>query len=157
MIAKYNQKIYRYVANSRKKCIITSLRSKKEDDFTKDDDIFYKDVEEEELTDIFDVKFFVGYDAQLPGTPTEWEIDSSAIGMSGRKVRLLFTQGYLPGWKVTDKYVCEKHVDVSNLSYGRVIYKFRKKDGVQCELTEEQLLTPNELVTLAQSLDREHL
>ena len=157
MIAKYNEKLYRYVANSRQRRIITSQSSKREEDFIKDDEIFYRNVAEEELTDIFDVKFYVGYDAKLPDTPTEWAIENSAIGMLGKKVRLLFTEGYLPDWKVTDKYVCEKCVSVSELSYGKTVYKYKKKDGVISELIEEQMLSPKELIQLAKSLDMLHI
>ena len=76
MIAKYKEHYYSYSANSGERTIVTENKEKAypEFEYEEDDEVFYKDVSEEELSDIFDIRFFVEYDTQLPHTPLMWEL-----------------------------------------------------------------------------------
>ena len=138
MIAKYKEHYYSYSANSGERTIVTENKEKAypEFEYEEDDEVFYKDVSEEELSDIFDIRFFVEYDTQLPHTPLMWDLFPEDFSENG--VYLVFAKGHLPNWEITDKYICRKLISYKEITKCEVVYEYKKKDGVQGDLKESK-------------------
>ena len=139
MFAQYNGYCYGYISNIRTKEIITRQEYKTDSGFTKDGDLYVKNVQEGDLSDIYNVGVWVSYNANLPTTPKEWRLICSKSTVSEQGVLLIFADGILPGWDVIDKNVCSKRVPLSDLLDAKVVYTYRKKDGTLFEqsVTEE--------------------
>ncbi len=159
MLAKYKEKIFVYILNRRKKEIITRHQEKADSDFQKDRDVYYRKIEEEELTDIFDVEFWASYDAGLPHTPSVWEIRSEDGGIANGKVMLRFAAGVLPGWELEDKNICRKYVDSSELRDAKVVYIYNKKDGKDMASPQrnELAVSVEEMLALCKQFERTKL
>ena len=69
MIAKYKDNYYSCVLNSKRQILLTRFKNKAVYGFEEDDDIFIKNIAQEELCDIFDVHYYVEYDSKLEYTP----------------------------------------------------------------------------------------
>lgn len=148
MFAKFNDTIYSYVANRRKKEIITRNLNKTNADFKRDGGVFYKAVSEEELTDIFNVEIWVNYNTGLPNTPFYWQVGIDGRGYADGKILLRFSEGILPGWNIEEKNVCIKYVDVNEIEKAKVVYVYKRKDNTTClpsqkvekEITVDEML-----------------
>ena len=149
MFAQYNGYCYGYISNIRNKEIITRQEQKVDSSFTKDGDLYVKNVQETDLLDIYNVAIWVSYDANLPTTPKEWRLICSKSTVSDKGVLLIFADGILPGWDVIDKNVCSKRVPLSDLVDAKVVYTYRKKDGTLFEqpVTEEMSIDVTEVTT----------
>lgn len=129
MLAKYKGRIYAYVSNSTNKVITTRQKGKADTDFKKDRDDFYKEVNEEDITDVFEVRYWAAYDAGLPDTPSLWIVQEEAGGIEKERIQLMFCNGILPGWEIEEKNVCTKFVEITEIKSTIVEYLYRKKDG----------------------------
>ena len=149
MFAKYNGFCYGYISNRRNKEIITRQEQKTDSSFTKDGNLYIKNVQEEDLSDIYNVAIWVSYDANLPTTPKEWRLICSESTVSEQGALLIFAEGILPGWDVIDKNVCSKRVPLSDLLDAKVVHTYRKKDGTLFEqpVTEEMSIDITDLTT----------
>ena len=149
MFAQYNGYSYGYISNIRNKEIITRQEQKVDSSFTKDGDLYVKNVQETDLLDIYNVAIWVSYDANLPTTPKEWRLICSKSTVSDKGALLIFADGILPGWDVIDKNVCSKRVPLSDLVDAKVVYTYRKKDGTLFEqpVTEEMSIDVTEVTT----------
>lgn len=159
MLANYNGKTYWYISSRRKKEIVTRTPDKAENDFKRDNDLFFKNISEEELIDIFDVEFWVEYDANLPNTPLMWKISNENSELENGKIMLRFAEGILPEWEIEEKNVCVKHIEVSEVRNAKVIYVYKKKDGKELDTPqkEEINLSLDELITLCKQYKRTSL
>ena len=139
MFAQYNGHFYGYISNIRNKEIITRQEHKVDSSFTKDGNLYIKNVQETDLSDIYNVAIWVSYDTNIPNTPKEWRLICSKSTVSDEGALLIFAEGILPGWDVIDKNVCSKRVPLSDLLDAKVVYTYRKKDGTLFEqsVTEE--------------------
>ena len=150
MIAKYNDCEYFYIANQRKKEIITSVCSKADASFTHEGAVYFKEVLEGNLSDIYDIEFWVLYDAGFANTPKWWRLDKEKSIITEDGVLLLFTEGALPGWDIIEKNVCANRVNLSEITGARMIRKYIKKGGKVCRpyFIEEKTITVLELLDL---------
>lgn len=153
MFAQYNGCFYGYISNRRNKEIITRQEHKVDSSFTKDGNLYVKNVQEVDLSDIYNVAILVSYDTNIPNTPKEWRLICSKLTISDQGVLLIFAEGVLPGWDIIDKNVCSKRVPLSDLLDAKVVYTYRKKDGTLFEqsVTEE---TSIDVTELAMYVDR---
>lgn len=138
MLANYHDKTYRYIPGKGK--IITRLPYKAEKDFKRDGEalLFFKRVPEKELTDIFDVEFWVEYDTGLPNTPSMWQIKDGDNKLEDGTIRLRFAEGILPGWETEEKNVCVKHIDALEAKNTKVVYIYKKKDGEELDVPQRE-------------------
>ena len=153
MFAQYNGYCYGYISNRRNKEIITRQEYKVDSSFTKDGNLYVKNVQEADLSDIYNVAILVSYDTNIPNTPKEWRLICSKSTVSDEGVLLIFAEGVLPEWDIIDKNVCSKRVPLSDLLDAKVVYTYRKKDGTVFEqsVTEE---TSIDVTELAMYVDR---
>ena len=156
MIAKYNGQYYLYSNNSREQEIVTRDRNRTDSKFCEEDGLFYKSVTEEELSDIFNVRYYVEYDAKLDHTPLWWEVFPADYVDDG--IYLVFAEGFLPDWEVYDKGVCRKHVKLTDIDHCKVSYVYKKKDGKVVEVTEESdVISVDEMLKLRDKYSKENL
>lgn len=153
MFAQYNGYCYGYISNRRNKEIITRQEYKVDSSFTKDGNLYVKNVQEADLSDIYNVAILVSYDTNIPNTPKEWRLICSKSTVSDEGVLLIFAEGVLPEWDIIDKNVCSKRVPLSDLLDAKVVYTYRKKDGTVFEqsVTKE---TSIDVTELAMYVDR---
>ena len=147
MIARYHNYNYLYMSNRRKKEIITTKEQKTDPSFTKEGNLYFKNILEEELSDIYDVEIWVSYNTNIPNTPKQWKLGSDKSAISENGILLIFAEGILPGWNVIEKNVCSKRIDLSEISSARVVFVYRKKDGKMLEnhIVEEISIATSEL------------
>ncbi|EHL14789.1 hypothetical protein HMPREF9630_00832 [Peptoanaerobacter stomatis] len=147
MIARYNKCNYLYMSNRRKKEIITTKEQKTDSSFTKEGNLYFKNILEEELSDIYDVEIWVSYNANIPNTPEQWKLGSDKYVISENGILLVFAEGILPGWNVIEKNVCSQRINLSEISSARVVFVYKKKDGKMLEnhLVEEISIATSEL------------
>lgn len=127
MIAIYNGLKYKYLSSRRIKEIVTRCAMKTDNTFCEDGDIFYKEVEEEELSDIYITDFMVRYDIGYSRTPEWWKVTYNDLYENAIKIR--FVEGILPNWDIEEKNVCTTLVPFQNIRETKIMYTYRKKDG----------------------------
>lgn len=149
MVAVYSGIEYKYISDRRSKEIITQQVTKTDSTFCKDKGIYYKFVNEVDLTDIYSVEFFVFFDSHLEGVPTWWKVTNADL--IDDKIKIRFALGILPNWDVEEKNVCTRLVNFEDISNAKVKYTFRKKDGKDVKLLvqEEKM----KLVNLLKKID----
>lgn len=131
MIAKYNDLYYSFVKGRRNCELLTNHREKAVGGFSQDKSIFYKviDIQDSQLTDIFDLELWVLYNTELLNVPVEWKIGLDREYYCDGKLLLRYTEGILPGWKTEEKNVCAITVDPMDLLGAKAMYKYTKKAG----------------------------
>lgn len=147
MIARYNECDYLYVANRRRKEIITTQLQKADVSFVHEGDLYFKEIIEEELSDIYDVEFWVSYKTNIPHTPEQWKLSNEKSVITKEGILLIFAEGILPEWDVVEKNVCSRRVDISEIFGARMVFVYKKKDGKICNehLIEERCIAVSEL------------
>jgi hypothetical protein len=157
MIAKYNNEYYLYICNRRTKEIITRQKIKTDNTFVSDDCVFYKQINSDDIEDLFDVKFFVSCDSGIANTPTEWEIGPDEI--KGDQILLRFADGILPGWKVEEKNVCTKCIGVEDVLSAKEVRSYKRKDYVTLlsENIKERTVESEDLILQAASFAKNSL
>lgn len=101
----------------------------------KSGNIYYREITEDELSDIYDIKFEVCYDTGLDKVPVLWAVTIDSL--VGEEVRLRFSEGILPGWEVEEKNVCTKLIEMNDITMAKAIYTYKKRDGKMFNSTEE--------------------
>ena len=94
MIAVYKGNKYKFVLNKRRKGIITRCVQKTDGSFFKENDIYYKPVDEKDLSDIYAVEFYVFFDTGFKDVSTWWKITEADL--LDNKVKLRFAEGIPP-------------------------------------------------------------
>ena len=148
MFARYNNYDYIYMTSARKKEIMTTDKKKTDSTFMHDNRLYFKEIHEEELSDIYEAEIWVTYHANIPDTPTQWKLGSNNPMISNNEVALVFAEGILPGWDVLEKNVCCKAVLLSEVSSAKVVLTYKKKDGKVLEnrIIEEISIDTSDLV-----------
>ena len=150
MIAKYMDCEYTYVSNRRSKEIITSQKEKIKDGFISGNGMYYKTVDENDLTDIYSVKFFVNYKTGLDKVEDWWELVDEPNVISDNQVKLVFAKGILPNWNTVDKNVCSKLIPLDNISEAKMVISYKKRAGIILDklVNEERVVSLEELKQL---------
>lgn len=150
MFAKYNDNLYFYVANKRKKEIITRNPRKVNEDFRRDGNVFYKSVSENELIDIFNVELWVDFNTGLPNTPFHWQVGFDGRDYVNGKVLLRFSEGILPGWTTEEKNVCTKYIAINEIEGAKIVYLYKKRNAIACEPPQrvENIISISEIMDL---------
>ena len=94
MIAVYKGNKYKFVLNKRRKGIITRCVQKTDGSFFKENDIYYKPLDEKDLSDIYAVEFYVFFDTGFKDVSTWWKITEADLlnEISCTKVKFVFEQ-----------------------------------------------------------------
>ena len=128
MIAVYKGNKYKFVLNKRRKGIITRCVQKTDGSFFKENDIYYKPVDEKDLSDIYAVEFYVFFDTGFKDVSTWWKITEADL--LDNKVKLRFAEGILPGWDIEERNVAQRkfismkyHVQKSSLCLNKLAAK----------------------------------
>ena len=69
MIARYKEHEYLYAVNRRRKEIITTKSQKADMGFVHESKLYFKEIRDEDLSDVFDVEFWVTYRSNIPYAP----------------------------------------------------------------------------------------
>ena len=168
MIAKYCENYYNYscdkklidwkhyVALPSDRCYLVSNKPQKLlIDFLNKNGIIYKNINEEELTDIFYIECWVGYDTGLPNIPTEWLVQD----IDNDRVKIEYGLGVLPGWGGCDKYVSFNYISKEEITSSRIVYVYTKKDGKRFDIpyVEEKSVSIDELLHVYEEFSRNNL
>lgn len=159
MIAKYMGYEYTYISNRRSKEIVTSQKVKIDGSFNSEKRYYYKKVSEDDLTDIYNIEFWVTYKSGLKDVPITWILGSEAKVIVDNKIQLVFAEGILPGWDIVEKNVCSKWVELSDISEAKMVTVYKKKNGIICEprVQEERNISNTDLVLLHSKYCRKNL
>ena len=146
MIARYKEHEYLYAVNRRRKEIITTKSQKADMGFVHEGQLYFKEIRDEDLSDIFDVEFWITYRSDIPYAPEQWKLSNEKSVVTNDGVLLVFTEGVLPGWNVIGKNVCSSRVNISEISGVRMCFLYKKKNGSTCDcLIEERSIAVSEL------------
>ena len=147
MIVKYMDCEYKYISNRRYRYIITSQKEKAKDGFAFKNGIYWKAVEEKDLTDIYAVKFWVKYKSGFKGVSDWWILSNEKNVIKNNKVKLVFAEGVLPNWEIIDKNVCSALIPLSEIIETKVVTCYKKRDGFVLDerLCEERTISTKEL------------
>lgn len=147
MIARYNECDYLYVANRRRKEIVTTKSQKADASFVYEGNLYFKEVLEEDLSDIYSVEFWVSYKTNILHTPEQWKLSNEKSVITDAGVLLTFAEGILPGWDIVERNVCSHKVNISEISAVRIVLRYKKKDGKVCngQVIEEKSIAVSEL------------
>ena len=66
LVAVYKGNKYKFVSNKRRKGIITRCVQKTDGSFLKENDIYYKPVDEKDLSDIYTIEFYLTLTQKTP-------------------------------------------------------------------------------------------
>ncbi len=156
MIAKYMDCEYTYISNKRNKEIITSQKEKIKDGFIYENGVYYKTVDENDLTDIYTVKFFVKYKTGFDKVSDWWELGDELNVISDNQVKLVFAKGILPNWNVVDKNICSTLISLDNISKAKMVISYQKCKGVVLDklVNKERIISLEELKRLHSSYCR---
>lgn len=124
MIAEYKGKQYKIVKDGKSWELVSKNPDCVKDGFVKDGKLFYKSVNDlSQVDDVYDMWVMVEYDTHLEKVNKTWRLEITKEFFTGNEVKLLFGEGILPGWKVEDKNVCSKYVNVCDISTAFIIKK----------------------------------
>ncbi len=149
MIAKYNGDLF-YFINNKNKQIVTRNKYKATEEFQKYNNIYYKDVTNEEiisnsnLTDIYKIEIYIDYDTGYKNIPKLWKV----CGVTNSKFLLRYENGIIPGWEKEDENACEALVNIGEAQNITVLYSYIKKDNVYSKSQEKIIVTKEELFEL---------
>ncbi len=129
-IAKYKGMFYVYVSNKRTCNIVTTHSEKAKDGFVFEDGAYFKNIQEGDVSEIFEIRYRVKYDTGISGVPDEWEVGNGTQDVKEEKILIRYSNGILPGWKTEEKNVCIKYVDKKEIEFGEIIKIYQKKNDV---------------------------
>jgi hypothetical protein len=156
VIAAYNGLQYRYVSNKRTKEISTKHKEKADSSFLNDNGLYYKSVNEDDLSDIYSTQMMVFYDFKLDGVPSWWEISDTDI--VGKQLKIRFAAGILPNWNVEDKNVCTTLVQAEGIAKAKIRITYRKRDGEAADnLIVEKHLDVSDLIEKIKEISERNL
>lgn len=144
MVAVYKGNKYKFVSNKRRKGIITRCVQKTDGSFLKENDTYYKSVDEKDLSDIYTVEFYVFFDTGLKDVSAWWKVTEADL--SDDKVKLRFAEGILPGWNIEEKNVCTNEIDFNEISCAKVEFVFEKINGKEENVIKEETKSWNEIL-----------
>lgn len=142
LIAVYKGNKYKFVLNKRRKGIITRCVQKTDGSFFKENDIYYKPLDEKDLSDIYAVEFYVFFDTGFKDVSTWWKITEADL--LDNKVKLRFAEGILPGWDIEERNVCTKEVHFNEISCTKVKFVFEQIGGKEENVIKEKTKSWNE-------------
>ena len=128
-IAKYKGMFYQYVSTDKACSIVTAHNEKVHDGFVLKDGVYYKTISDDDVSDIFEIRYRVKYDTEIPGVSDEWEIGTGTQDVKEDKILIRYSNGILPEWMVEEKNVCTKYVDKKEIEFGEIIRLYQKKNG----------------------------
>lgn len=150
MIAKYMDCEYTYVSNRRSKEIVTSQKEKIKEGFIFENGIYYKSVNENDLTDIYSISFFLKYNMEFIGVSDWWELGNEQNVITDNQVQVVFAEGILPNWNIVDKNVCSLWISLDKISAAKMVVSYNKRDGIVLmkKINEERIISFEELKKL---------
>lgn len=149
MFTKYKGKEYKYATymfqGNMKYAIGTKNFSFTDDTFVKSNICgdYFKIMDRSELSDIYDVEIYVVYDSGIPGVKDLWIIDTTWYAMIRKdEMRIVYFDGYLPGWEKVDRDTYVKWVKLSDITEAKIVFRYEKKDGIEYKekLKEEKII-----------------
>lgn len=132
MIAVYKGNKYKFISNRRRKGIITRCVQKIDDSFLKENTIYYKSIDEKDLSDMYIVEFFAFFDTGFEGVSPWWKVTEADL--MDDKVKLRFTEGILPNWSIEEKNVCTREINYEEISCAKVKFTFKKINGEEVNI-----------------------
>ena len=150
MIARYMDYEYTYISNRRCKEILTTQKEKVKDGFTFGNGIYYKTVDENDLTDIYNVELWVKYNTGFEGVSDWWKLGGEQNVIADDKIQLVFAEGILPNWDIIDKNVCSMLIPIVEILEAKLVFSYKKRDGIALSerICEERIISIEELKQL---------
>jgi len=90
--AVYNGKEYLYNENNKKKFISTYQKEKTDESFEKSkvSGLFYKEVSDDDLSEIYGYQFIAVYDSNISGVSREWNTVDQSLVIYNNRAQLSF-------------------------------------------------------------------
>jgi hypothetical protein len=129
-IARTNGYEYRYLERDR--LIATKQKRKTDSSFTYNNGIYFKELKEEHLSEIYAVQFFV----TCKNDEGAYELTHEQERLADEHI-ILSSEEYTSGWREERNGVFVKEVPLSDISDICAVYAYRKK-GVEVLSSEEE-------------------
>ena len=136
-IAMYKGLYYVYISNKKAKGILTTHSEEAPNEYRCKNGEQFLGMQDNELSEIFEIRYKVKYNTGIPGVPFEWGVGSGMEDVNGDTILIRFSDGFLPGWDIEEKDVCLKYVNKNDIEFGEVIKTFYKKTGVLLDSPEK--------------------
>lgn len=149
--AVYNGKEYLYNENNKKKFISTYQKEKTDESFEKSkvSGLFYKEVSDDDLSEIYGYQFIAVYDSNISGVSREWNTVDQSLVIYNNRAQLSFYKkvDFISGWEISERYFYYKNLDFSELLSTRIRFKYEKKAGLICNppIVQDKDIKPSEL------------
>ena len=133
MLANYKGLTYIYIANQNISNIATNKKFKAIDDFVYKNNMYFRKTPPEELTDIFEISYWIYYDSGLSGLPYEWEVGPDIQDIKGNNILIRFSNGTIPNWIVEEKNISIKYINKDEVQKAKVIRTYKRKNGISLD------------------------
>ena len=139
--------------------IVTRNTSKTDETFSERKGVYFKVIDENDLMDIFSVRFYVDYDTGISDTPHIWTIDNGMSNPAKDRLLLRFGKGFLPGWEIEEKNICTKTIGFDDVRDIKISITYEKKDGqtMAPPYVDERVITKEEMIELFDHFKRTNL
>ena len=129
------------------------LVSKNEDaikyGFKKDGKIYYKNINSIlDINEAYDIKFWIEYETNFEKVANKWDIKISKDSIVGNTVKLVFAEGYLPGWKVEEKGICSNYIPIEKIKNIVVEYRYYRRFGIDDNTILKNTISSKEFIKL---------
>lgn len=132
MIATYKGKNYRYVIDGSDTHLVSCYKDKADDSFYAITGPFYKDVEsieDENISDVFDVDIFVYYRDEQHDIPTLYKVEGYALDRGKEKILIKSVPKDLEGWEPSEDGGSQKLISIEDVVSGKAVYNYKKFEG----------------------------
>lgn len=151
MYATYKDQDYYYLEDdfTGKVNIGTNQKNKADDTFNLTGGMYYKEISNAQLKNIFDIDYYVKYEYSDKLSQRWWKIDPYGTKViSNGAICLTFYDGLLDGWEIQDKSTCSAKVALSQIEKCKISYLYLRRDNntFQQPITIEKEVSLDELI-----------
>lgn len=149
MFAKIGGLLCRCVRSGQEYALVSRHREAEKYGLKKEGKVYCKEIASlSELDEAYDIAFWAEYETGLENVPNLWEIRTEKDGIRDGCVRLVFAEGYLPGWKVEEKGISSTYVPVESLGMIIVEYGYYRESGEGYRTFERRTISKEEFLEL---------
>ena len=149
MFAKIGDLLCRCVISGHQYALVSRHQEAEKYGLKKEGKVYYREIASlSELDEAYDIAFWAEYETGLENVPNLWGIRVEKDGIRDGCVRLVFAEGYLPGWKVEEKGISSTYVPVESLGRITVEYGYYRESGKGYRTFERRTVFREEFLEL---------
>lgn len=149
MFARIGDLLCRCVRSGHQYALVSRHREAEKYGLKKEGKVYCREIASlSELDEAYDIAFWVEYETGMKNVPNLWGIRAEKDGILDGCVKLVFAEGYLPGWKVEEKGISSTYVPVESLGRITVEYRYYWKSGKGDRTFERRTISREEFVEL---------